>query len=358
MHLTPSDVNAEKTVMRSLRKHGFFEAEITRMKLRSDDSREKIMTDRQRTERRVQEITDHARMVNKAAGAYGTSTATYDEILAPHPSPITYPRVLVTPELATKLLELNTNNRPLRRADVDHWKSILLNGNYHYTHQGIALDVRPVLQDGQNRLKAIEESGISVLMMVSAGMPVANFPVLDVQRRRNYTDVLFRAGYHNATKLGSAARMLYLYDHRLVLPWNERVTNEQVEQVVAESVPLLGKAVNVGHEMYKTFRIITTPAAVGTYLLWREVGEEHPLVQEYIYGLRTGANMDEFDYRFALRRLVLNTSGRRDQAEHLALFLKTWRHFATGKKTSSTLRALVKWSKAEKMPDVYIPGSE
>ena len=353
VHLTNSDVNADKNIIGDLNTHGFEEAELAFQRKKNKEREEKIEQDRIKNTERLEKLAKQAKMVNRAAGIYGDSDIDTDTILGLHELPATFNRVLITKELAERFLERNTDNRPIRRGDIEELKVALTSGLFTYTHQGIAFDVRGVLQDGQQRLTAIAESGIPTLMQISVGMPVENFDVVDTGRRRSYGDVLAKEGFHNVNKLGAQCRMIYIYDRKL--QYNQKVPNAAVQQVAVDGGDLLFESTTVGVNLYNAFRIIATPASVATYLLWREVGKENEATREFLSGLITGANLIEGDPRLVLRTMIMNTAkkkGRRYPMEHLALFLKTWNLYVSG----VTNRQIMAWRKDEKMPVIKKPS--
>lgn len=72
----------------------------------------------------------------------------------------------ITPEQARDLLEKNTRNRPLRRSRVEAIARDILSGNYLLTHQAIGI-APTFIVDGQHRLAAIVEAGVSVQLSVT-----------------------------------------------------------------------------------------------------------------------------------------------------------------------------------------------
>jgi hypothetical protein len=76
-------------------------------------------------------------------------------------------QTIVTPEIASKWLEGNVRNRPIRQRRVEHYADQMKRGWWRLTHQGIAFASDGQLIDGQHRLWAIVEAGISVPMLVT-----------------------------------------------------------------------------------------------------------------------------------------------------------------------------------------------
>lgn len=77
----------------------------------------------------------------------------------------------VTPEMAQIWLQNNVANRNVSQDVVNCYTREMRNGRWLPNHQGIAFDNRGVLNDGQHRLLAIVQSGCTVRLMVTFGLP-------------------------------------------------------------------------------------------------------------------------------------------------------------------------------------------
>jgi hypothetical protein len=354
IHLTPSDRNHELNVMRALNNAGLKEAESSFSKLNEAERQEKIKKDREDNERRARKLEDELKALRRAAGIKEVPEAV---LLSPHLVPRTFERVLVTPALAEKMLEHNTDNRPIRNADVEHWKKIIENGGWRYMHQGIAFDVLGVLQDGQHRLKAIVEAGQPVEMMITVGMPRENFSVIDTNRRRSFGDVVSFHKFGNTAKIGTAARVITLYDDYPARSIHDRVTNAEVDDLMSEHGQMLHDAVAVGGKMWKNFRLNAAGAGAGVFLLWRQFGADDPKVKEFVETLISGVGWDtDRDPRAALRRQLMAPARdrQRNALWALAMFIKTWNTWLEGREVS----AIVWKPKVEDFPKVKSPVEE
>jgi len=97
---------------------------------------------------------------------------------------------IVSPEQATKWLEGNVHNRPVRDAIVSRYAADMRTGRWRQTHQGIAFDEKGVLIDGQHRLFAVIEADAEVLLQVTYGLPMESQMVIDDGIRRTVIDVM------------------------------------------------------------------------------------------------------------------------------------------------------------------------
>ena len=96
----------------------------------------------------------------------------------------------VTPEMAQRWLDnCNIGNRTLRSGWVNYLTDEIKSGNWQVTHQGIAIDNCGRLLDGQHRLSAIVNSGISINILVSISVPTDAFKAMDNGVKRNMSDL-------------------------------------------------------------------------------------------------------------------------------------------------------------------------
>ena len=93
----------------------------------------------------------------------------------------------VTPELAKSWLESNTFNRKVSQHTVQKYAADMRSGNWHLNHQGIAFDDKGTMVDGQHRLFAVIDSGVTIEMMVTWG---AERTGIDELRVRSAADVI------------------------------------------------------------------------------------------------------------------------------------------------------------------------
>lgn len=353
VHLTPSDVNAPKVVMDLLNAHGFEEAEAEWQRLDEYERKEKI----DEVHKKAQSALDKAqkdadKRAELLARASGVTRVDEKMLLNPYPVPKAFERVLVTPELAEKLLELNTDNRPIRPHDVAYWSGIIERGEWLYTHQGIAIDTRGVLQDGQHRLQSIAATGIGCEMMISIGMPQENFPVIDTGTRRSGGDVVAKYGLPSRNRVSTIARTIIIYDGLPDRGFSDRVSNTEIDQMVSQWGGTIVDSYNRGQAMYQSFRILATSAGSGIFLLYRDIGKNHPKVEEFINSVISRENLPPGDPRLALQNAALNVGSRtRHGQRHLAMFIKAWNFYVTER----SIKFLVWRPKSEEFPRLIIP---
>lgn len=97
----------------------------------------------------------------------------------------------VTPLMASTLLEnIDPSQRKLRISKVKQFESMLRRGELMCTHQGLLISDNGTLLDGQHRLHAIVNTGISAKLMVTRGAPQTLISYLDGGTPRTDADRL------------------------------------------------------------------------------------------------------------------------------------------------------------------------
>lgn len=98
--------------------------------------------------------------------------------------------VLMTPAKAKTLLERNVDNRDIRPSVVAALSDSIRRGEWILSHQGVAFGKSGRLLDGQHRLLAVLETGISVKMQITWDVDDDAFKVMDIGTKRTTSDIL------------------------------------------------------------------------------------------------------------------------------------------------------------------------
>lgn len=97
----------------------------------------------------------------------------------------------ITPETARQWLERNIGNRPASPAHVAKLEKAIKDGKWKMTGDPIRFSKTGKLIDGQHRLQAILNSGMTVTCVVMRDLDDEIFDVLDSGKGRQKSDVLF-----------------------------------------------------------------------------------------------------------------------------------------------------------------------
>jgi hypothetical protein len=252
---------------------------------------------------------------------------------------MTFPHVQVSPNLAKELLELNTNNRPLKKARKK-FADDMKNDKWIDNGDSLKINNKGDLIDGQNRLVAIIESGATIPQDIVVGLPPEAFQVLDIGTRRSKADTVAVLGYSNHGHL--AALVQYL------LGWtNEKgfhdssVTTKITNQEIAEFLEELNEkqkenlvnSLNKGSSYYKNGRMFFSSAAWAflEVILSRKNIQE---ASDFLHKLSTGdgvSSMDSTSAIYLCRARMMNlasmTMARVNMKYKMALCFKAWNYY-------------------------------
>lgn len=116
----------------------------------------------------------------------------------------------VNPDLAMKWLERNTRNRDLRQNIVERYAADMLAGRWMVTGDAIGFDTSGAIVNGQHRLWAVIESGVTVPMLVTFNLEPEVVKVLDDHLKRKLTDIIkiAKPGSTITAKMTSVARIM------------------------------------------------------------------------------------------------------------------------------------------------------
>lgn len=265
---------------------------------------------------------------------------------------------LATPEMAQALLATNPHNRKLSRSLVVQYTQLMQRGEWRFNGDAIRLDSNGALLDGQHRLSAIVESGISQRCIIIRGLDADSFKTIDAGKKRSTGDMLSIAGYKGAVAgLAAGARTMLLYDREVF--WAkaaQRVDwSPSSAQVVdyANSHPDVAAAFYRLHESYPyCLKLLGSGPATMALTLMSRANLERALA--FMDGFETGVTDGEGDPRLLLREtLVRHRLGSRRTMpwEEVAAFcLKSMNAYFQSK----SIR-LLRWKRNEPMPR-FEPG--
>lgn len=245
----------------------------------------------------------------------------------------------VTPELAHEWLGWNTHNRNLRRRTVDAYAADMTNGDWLWNGESIKFADDGTLLDGQHRLAAVVQSGVTVGMLVVRGLPSDAQDTVDSGIIRKFADVLHLRGEKNAPLLAAVIRKVAYWEtgHRRVsAAWKPTVP--QMLQILDKQPDL--RDITAYAQMIATR--VNLPASVIGLCIWAfsrvETEERDQLsgdVSFFFERLRDGQNIAKGDPIYELRKAVANSvtnRGQRGVVYLTAILIKAWNAYRDGAK--------------------------
>jgi hypothetical protein len=115
----------------------------------------------------------------------------------------------ITPVIAKQWLALNNCNRNVKQSWVDHLANEMISGRFVETFQGIAFFEDGEVADGQHRLFAVVDSGVTIKLPVTRGVPRSMMSVVDQGAKRSVADYLhLHHGVIDANLVSAVARQI------------------------------------------------------------------------------------------------------------------------------------------------------
>jgi hypothetical protein len=212
----------------------------------------------------------------------------------------------ITPQVAKSYLLRNTHNRTPKPTMIEEFAREMRAGRWALTHQGIAFDEENVLLDGQNRLLAIMEAGVSVEMPVTRGIPktvrkngVFTMDVIDTGKNRTTADQLHvMHGVENANVTAAACRVVGMicfgagFEHRLTVGQAKGI------------LELYGKEIAAILERVSSLKPARRAPVIATLAFCAKVTREP--IYELAEKLATGEGLKKGDPILTLRNHLIN----------------------------------------------------
>lgn len=246
---------------------------------------------------------------------------------------LTYKTVLVTPEMAEKMLEKNTMNRPLSSSAVERYALAMKAGQWVLNGESIIIAQDGTILDGQHRLWAIFESQTPVELSIAYNVSKDYFATINSGKARNGVDVLSIKGIKNASIAAPIVRLVYIYDMQdcsmRLSGKNVGITNRVIEKYAEQILDELLPAV----EIASTGRHHFVQSVMGfCFIIFAR--KNRGKAEEFMHMLKTGENLECGNPVLALQKKLLDFRISRTTAkprEMIALYFKAWNAFVKGK---------------------------
>ena len=213
--------------------------------------------------------------------------------------------ITVTPKMAAAWLENNENNRPMSRAAVENHKRNLINKTFRTTHQGIGLDTNGRLRDGQHRLQAIVETGISATMLVTEGLTDSDLQAIDDGRKRTAHDILSMAHQGTVSAYTTAlTREMFIGGWHFAEGGKRRVPSRQ------ELIDFYGEhveAIEYAADRLKSQSSGLRVSYIGAVIARARAHVSERKLSQFAKTLSTGMGTDDMELVIKLRNHILRT---------------------------------------------------
>ena len=255
----------------------------------------------------------------------------------------------VTPDMAAEMLEHNTMNRNISQLTVKRYAQAMASGEWEQNGQTITLASDGTVLDGQHRLWAVIESGITIPFLIVHNVRKEAIGTIDSGIVRTFRHLLKIKGSEHPTTAAALTKFAWVYDNydteMNIISCNIGLRNPVLECYYDENRELIEHAAAVAdcgnHHFTKSH------LAFCFYLFLRK----NPMkAGEFIGMLKTGEKLYTKHPIMTLRMKLIDNLMSKNKftvRETLAYYVKAWNAFLKGKELS-----VFRWNNTEPVPEV------
>jgi hypothetical protein len=175
--------------------------------------------------------------------------------------------VEMTPTVAREIIASNSRNRSLRKDYVRMLAGAMKRGEWAVNGEPIQIAEDGTLLNGQHRLEAVIESGVTVPLLVVRGLPTSAQRTMDSGTRRNLSDVLALHGESDTTNLAAMLTLLHRYRIGARLDNSSRTAPTATEALeLLERESAIHDRLVIARKVHRATRMRVSVTAVLSYL--------------------------------------------------------------------------------------------
>lgn len=239
--------------------------------------------------------------------------------------------VEIGPQLAEQLLARNSGNRAIRKNRVATLAQTMVDGKWMLNGEAIKIGEDGRLLDGQHRLAAIVQSGVTIRTLLIRGVADETFVTLDSGLGRSAADMLRTAGLE-ASAVAVAALVNLVISYEAGTPaamGGKHIPRTATFERFSQDPERFSEAVRDGGRHQMRFRAHNRNYAG---LLLFMAPESEPFLEK----VTSGANLDKGAPALALRNFLMNSQGgggrsSRPRPAMLAAYVHAWNAEAQGR---------------------------
>lgn len=242
---------------------------------------------------------------------------------------------LITPAAAKTYLMSNTNNRKVGGTNYGKIKASFIRGEWKLNGEAIKIATDGTILDGQHRLMACAETGVSFQTLIVTGLERETQDTMDTGKARTLSDVLTLHGYKNGTAVAAAVvGIIKSEKHSLKTAFTSGGINSSIV-TIKESLDRLEMEPTIQESASeaKRFAKIGLQGRTGSVLHYVLTNINADDAEHFFTKLRTGEGLVAGSPILALRsQLIANKSSMSNlpQTFIAALVIKAWNKYREG----------------------------
>lgn len=253
---------------------------------------------------------------------------------------ITSSTVMVTPDMAKRWLEHNKKNRTISPTVVAKYSNDMKSGLWTFAADPVRFDIDGHLIDGQHRLTALSESGVTIPMLVIRGLHPDAQLVMDQGRKRTSGQQLGLYGIKNSSNVAASVKFLIMWELGYLFRDN-KIAQSITTPVIVEYVETHAADIEFFQKNIRRITQVDVPPSIsGAFFIMANridpAGAAEFLSQVYsMTGMSEGHPILTLDRRLRkIRRESLNTPYR----DYLAFLILAWNAWRDGRRMTKFQR--------------------
>ena len=240
----------------------------------------------------------------------------------------------VTPAIADEMLKCNSHNRPIVGNAVDAYSSMMTDDLWKLTIEAVGFDRAGILQNGQHRLLAIIDSGVTVPMTVWFGIESDEFEVIDQGRKRTAAHLVALNGFDNSKNRAALALCIICLEDQPASVVPAVTINARVADMSSNPNGHFNMAVLIIMRLRK----VTSPSSSGlaAYTIL-QAGADLKKVEKLFSEIASGEGLHDVRYRLRewLRSSPVSTANNKILTiKRAAAIIHGWNAIQKGNKTA------------------------
>lgn len=184
------------------------------------------------------------RLMNEVDTYHGTPVTENDIDIKEGGMNMYFKEMLVTPAWAKETLKKNFNNRKINPNRIKTYAADMKNGKWSVSPQPICIGVNGELLDGQNRLFAVVESGVSVHMMIAFNVPEDS--IIDRgQERTPYQSLYMRGVIPRELATKEVVSMVSNYLMQTFTTFRNRCSDSEIADFINDNIDDIVKVIEM-----------------------------------------------------------------------------------------------------------------
>lgn len=255
--------------------------------------------------------------------------------------------VELTPEIASLLLTLNTDNRKLRETTVAGYVKDILGGRWQFNGETIIVCSDEVLSSGQHRSHAVIQAGQPIKTIIVFGAPPESRRTVDGGLQKSAGDHLQAEGFADALNLAAAAgRIISINTHgRLATVGGDRATKQEAMEFVRSNPNLAVSMRAVTHD--GSGKIASRSLLASAHFLLARVSAGS--ADEFMDALIAGENLSRKSPIYVLREKLLAKDKRLNDNERMKAIFMAWNNWRAGRSVKTLTHSM---ERGEQLPDL------